>query len=429
MDKVYLTARDKNADGMRTIKAEYSHNRETVRVPTGQRVHEKYWDKESKLIKANGAANVSEANGKLKKILATLTKQVEDLYIANGNVWPTKAQVDAYRAAQAAPAAVEAMPTPVTTAIAAYIKAGKGRKGKWQPLTKKTFEAVLNLIDAYEVATGITWKMETLTNAQVGEWQEWIMARVNPKTGKTYKNSTLGKQVKKLKQFLNDAPNGTLNLALNIDKVKAQHEMKVQSTIITLTAKEIKQLHALTIDNDCMTRTKDLFLLECFTGMRFCDAIKIGRADIHNGFIHFQAQKTVDALTIPLFQQTKEILEKYDFDLTPLAISNQKFNDNLKKLFAHPATLAAIPTLTNEIKLHEERGTVRSYEVVKRYEAIRSHAGRKSFITMALALKQSVHTVKHWSGHKSDASFSRYVNAAQGQVEAANALQAEINAL
>jgi hypothetical protein len=78
------------------------------------------------------------------------------------------------------------------------------------------------------------------------------MARVNPKTGKSYKNSTLGKQVKKLKQFLNDAPHGTLNPAFAVAKVKAQHEMKVQSTIITLTTKEIKQLHALALENECL---------------------------------------------------------------------------------------------------------------------------------------------------------------------------------
>ena len=94
-----------------------------------------------------------------------------------------------------------------------------------------------------------------------------------------------------------------------------------------------------------------------------------------------------------------------------------------------PALLKAIPTLTNKIKLPEERGTDRKYPEVERNTVITTHIGRKSFITMALQLKQPAHIVKEWSGHKSDSSFARYVDAAQGQVEAAAAMQAAMNDL
>ena len=420
----YLAARNPK-DGFVTIVAEYSHYPKVKRIATGVKVNEKYWDKATRLVKANGTANVTKTNDQLKAVLKNLEDAVTELYKANSNVLPTVPQLNEYLAQQAAPATVEteAAPTPLTTALAAYIKAATGRKGKWQPLTVKTFQTLLPLIESYELATKTTWLMETLTNAQVSGWQEWLMAERN------YRNSTLGKQVKKLKQFLHDAPIGTLNPLFNVSKVKAQHEMKVKPTIITLTAKEIMKLDSLVIENEKLSRAKELFLLECFTGLRFSDVIRIEKADIHNGFIHFQTKKTVDALIIPLFSQTKAILEKYDYDLKPLSITNQKLNDNLKELFALPQILEAIPTLKNTIKLNEERGTVRSSEIVARNTVITTHVGRKSFVTMGLALGQSAQTVKLWSGHKSDASFSRYVDAASGQVEAANALQQAINAL
>lgn len=431
--KAKLVARNP-ANGYVSIYAEYRHADKFKRVPTGVKTTTTKWNNEDEVIRLTGNPLEREAgkqdNATIQAVKKNLNGAITTLFVANGNLLPSIPQLNGYLAQQAAPAQVEAvaLPTPLTTALAVYIEAALGRKGKWQPLTIKSFQTLLHLIEQYEVSTGITWVMETLTNAQVNAWQEWLMQRRHPKTKLAYKNSTLGKQVKKLKQFLNDAPTGSLNPSFIVAKVKAQHEIKVKATIVSLTAKEIIQLYNFPIEGDRMNRIKDLLLLECFTGLRYSDAIKICRADIQGNFIQTLSQKTVHDMSIPVLAQTKAILEKYDYDLTPLGISNQKANDGLRELFALPKLLEAIPTLTNPIKIHWERGTERGFDIVPRHTKIRTHQGRKSFISMAVKLADR-DTVKAWSGHKSDASFSRYVDTSHGQEEEAQALQAGLNAL
>lgn len=412
-------------DGQYSITIEYNQAGKKKKFDTGVKVGQKYWDNTNKKIKANGVKNVSETNDTFTAKLKAVNDVIDRLTISNGNVPPSVAQLNAYYEAQSAPVLVEAsqaLPTAVADALGAYIKA----QTDWQPLTIKTFSTVNELIGQFQQAKRTVWQLGSLTNADVEEWQQWLMKI------KGYKNSTLGKQVKRLKQFLKAmAQAETLNPNLKVASITPIHSMKVKSAIVTLSAQEVMELHRLDLSNNPrLDRIKDSFLLQCFTGLRHSDVIRINKADIRHGFIKMPVQKTAGETTnIPVFAQATQIFDKYGYDLSVLELSNQKSNNGLKELFALPVVLETIPTLKNEIRLPEERGTVRKSHFVPRYTVITTHVGRKSFITMALQLNRPTHIVKEWSGHKSDSSFSRYVDAAQGQVEAAAAMQEAMNAL
>lgn len=94
-----------------------------------------------------------------------------------------------------------------------------------------------------------------------------------------------------------------------------------------------------------------------------------------------------------------------------------------------PEVLEAIPSLTNPVRLPEERGNKRAFPTVPKNTIISSHMARKSFITMCLELGQAPYVVKEWSGHRTDSSFNLYVNAVQGQQAAATAVQEALNKL
>lgn len=404
-----------------TLYIEYSAARKVKRIPTGYRIAEKHWDNTGKQIKANGTTDVTADNKSLSKQLSTVNTAITDFHTANGR-WCLCDELTDLLAAKAtpAPATIEQpQATPVTNAIATYIAA---KQHSWQPLTIKSYNTLVTLWKGFGEATGQQWAMETLTNADVNDWQTWLMETKN------YKNSTLGKQVKKFKEFLHNS--AVKPQALDASKVTAKHRMSVSSAIVTLTAKEIAELYRLDLSQrPSLERVRDLFVLQCYTGLRYSDVCRLRRADIQGGFIKLETQKTVETTNIPLFKQAQAILEKYGYDVSRIAISNQKQNESLKELLALPATLAAIPSLTREIKLPEERGTVRRYPTVPLYTVITTHAARKSFITMCLERGASAYVVKEFSGHKTDASFARYVNAAQGQKEAAAALQNAFDAL
>ena len=78
-----------------------------------------------------------------------------------------------------------------------------------------------------------------------------------------------------------------------------------------------------------LERTRDLFLVGCWTGLRFSDFTRIREENIKDGMITIQQQKTNEFVTIPLHPVFLRIWEKYNGNL-PGNISNQKFNDNLK---------------------------------------------------------------------------------------------------
>jgi integrase len=401
-------------NGFITLYVEYRNSDKFKRIPTGFKIGAKYWDNNSQRIKANGTANVERDNKTLTAHCDTVNAHVRDFHSLNSR-WPSCEELGALLEAKATPAASEtkvAELIPVTVALSSYIES---KKIDWQPLTVKSFQTLLHVVEEYELETGERWALETLSNSAITNWQQWLMK------AKNYKNSTLGKQVKKLKQFLKDSAKAkTVDLA----KVTPIHQMNVDSPIITLMAKEIAELYRLDLSqNTRLERVRDLFILQCYTGLRYSDVIRLRRVDIQNGFIKLETKKTVETTNTPLFAQAQAILEKYNYDLSVIAISNPKQNQYLKELVALPEVLEAIPTLKRDVKLPEERGIIRKYPIVPLYTVVTTHVARKSFITACLELGQPAHIVKEFSGHKSDNSFKRYVNAAQGQVAAANSLQ------
>jgi hypothetical protein len=94
--KALLVIRNPNPkNGEVTIYAEYRHQGQCKRVPTGIKVVEKYWDATTKLIRANGTPDVGKDNKHIKMVLGGLNDRIKSLYIRNGEILPTIAQLNA----------------------------------------------------------------------------------------------------------------------------------------------------------------------------------------------------------------------------------------------------------------------------------------------------------------------------------------------
>ncbi|MBK8586830.1 MAG: tyrosine-type recombinase/integrase [Bacteroidetes bacterium] len=78
---------------------------------------------------------------------------------------------------------------------------------------------------------------------------------------------------------------------------------------------------------------RDLFVIGCWTGLRFSDFTKLRKDNIAKGIISIRTQKTDQALMIPIHPMVMEIFKKYtvsDEIILPRAITNQNMNDYLK---------------------------------------------------------------------------------------------------
>ena len=86
-----------------------------------------------------------------------------------------------------------------------------------------------------------------------------------------------------------------------------------QKKIIFLTWVELTKLREFEIPpaKQSLDRVRDVFLLQCFTGLRYSEVYNLRRSDIKEDYIEVTTIKTSDSLLIELNKHNKPILEKY----------------------------------------------------------------------------------------------------------------------
>lgn len=97
-----------------------------------------------------------------------------------------------------------------------------------------------------------------------------------------------------------------------------------------LTKEDLQRLRTKQIENKRLNSVRDLFILQCHTGLSYSDLATLTRDDVKGDVIIKNRQKTKIQSVIPLLNIAKEILEKYDYTLPIL--SNQKYNSYLKEI-------------------------------------------------------------------------------------------------
>lgn len=150
-----------------------------------------------------------------------------------------------------------------------------------------------------------------------------------------------------------------------------------------------------------LERTRDLFLVGCWTGLRFSDFTRIREENIKDGLITMQQQKTNEFVTIPVHPVFLRIWEKYEGKL-PGNISNQKFNENLKDVCK--AAGLKEPVLKSITKGGKKVTT--SYE---KWELVSSHTARRSFATNLYRSGFPSISIMQITGHKTESSFLKYI--------------------
>jgi len=113
---------------------------------------------------------------------------------------------------------------------------------------------------------------------------------------------------------------------------------------IYLDKEEIQQIACKNIQNERLSRVRDLFIFCCFTGLSFIDVKQLKHSEVilaHNSElrIYKNRQKTGTPAVIPLLPIALLILKKYQDDKMCLAkdvllpvLSNQKYNSYLKEI-------------------------------------------------------------------------------------------------
>ena len=149
-----------------------------------------------------------------------------------------------------------------------------------------------------------------------------------------------------------------------------------------------------------LAEIRDLFLLECWTGLRFSDIIRLRPEHIQGDLIVIQQQKTNNYVTIPIHPVFREIWNRYGG--IPLTISNQKFNDHIKEVcMAARINESVLKSIT--------KGGKKITTKYRKWELVSSHTGRRSFATNLYKSGFPSISIMHITGHKTEAAFLKYI--------------------
>ena len=384
-----------------------------IEFTTGYRIDAAKWDSDKQRVR-NGCTNkLKQSASEINASLLGYYTEVQEIFrkFEVEEIVPTPEQIKEAFNALHNPIEIEEVPPRKSTPNAFYKVFDEfvrdcGRQNDWTDSTYEKFAAVKNHLMNFRTELTFDFFDEKGLNDYVTYLRDI----------KEMRNSTIGKQLSFLKWFLRWAFKKGLHQNNAYDSYKPKLK-SAQKKIIFLTWEELNKLREFEIPaaKQALDRVRDVFLFQCFTGLRYSDVFNLRRSDIKGDHIEVTTVKTSDSLIIELNKHSKAILDKYkdvafeDDKVLPV-ITNQKMNDYLKEL----AELAGID---EPVRQTYYRGNERIDEVTPKYALLGTHAGRRTFICNALVLGIPPQVVMKWTGHSDYKAMKPYIDIA-GDIKA-----------
>jgi site-specific recombinase XerD len=196
---------------------------------------------------------------------------------------------------------------------------------------------------------------------------------------------------------------------------------ETETEFVYLSEDEVKQLESYQPTKDYLIRVKDMFLFQCYTGLRHSDMMNLrsynikeqkenGLVKYHLGFI---SQKTKKQCFVPLTPKALTICEKYrDMEETLFHnFTQQKYNVFLKEL-------ALLAGLMSEYRHISYQGNKRTEQVFRKHEVISSHVGRHTFATIFILRGGRIEVLSKVLGHGSISVTMKYPKILNMSIEA-----------
>lgn len=216
-------------------------------------------------------------------------------------------------------------------------------------------------------------------------------------------NNTANKNLQFLNTFLIWANNNNYTTNTSYKSFRSKFET---NEVIYLTEAELMKLYNFNIDEERLKRVRDVFVFQCFTGVRYSDIQNLSRTDISNGTWRVRTQKTHQMIEIPLNSFALSILAKYSDYLQPLpVISNQKMNTYLKELCQKAG-------IDEPVKTVKYKGVERIETTYKKYEIVGTHTARRTFISLSLQKGMKPDVIMAITGHTTYSMMQKYLKIA-----------------
>lgn len=370
-----------------------------VRLYTGDKIHPSQWaggDVQRAITKGrNIDPEIKRANEALNANNERMSKRLLAYWgecRAQGTL-PTAEQLRESIEPEVAPEPAASRPLPLPDLLAYKERHARTRR----PNTVKALGTLYNHLDRYAQTTGRSLEYTDFTVQFWHDLTAYLLDEAN------LVDNSIAKHLAHFKHFLGDAH----ELGRNpLQDYKRWRWARRDPDVLALTRAELTALENIDVsgmsDARRLENARSLFLISCYTGLRFSDVAALRQEHQKGEWLQLTAQKTSEKLTVPLRgNRALPLLAKlWAGEIRP--ISNQKLNSYIKDV----ARLAGIDTPTEQV---EYRGSQRMSRTLPKHELISSHTGRRSFVTLSLEGGLSWETIMKATGHKDFKSFRRYI--------------------
>lgn len=225
---------------------------------------------------------------------------------------------------------------------------------------------------------------------------------------KDYAANTIASQFSIMKVWLSEAEME----GLITDKAFHRYTTKVQDVDnIYLSEDEIQRIYNIDFSDEAIIsqvdfkssieQTRDLFVIACWSGLRFGDWKDLSKADFTADTMTITTHKTNKTVVIPLHPMVKSIIRKYNGEL-PMAVDKTHALKQIRKC-------GELANISEEVSLARVVGGKTVIRKEPKYNFIMNHTARRAFATnMYLRGVRSI-SIMAITGHTTEANFLKYI--------------------
>ncbi len=352
------------------------------RITTGHNIEKKHWDKENQRVRRT-RTNFDEFNGIFKDQQNNIERIILKLERTARPVSKETilAQLNWINTTKENPTSA---PLAVFEIFTKTYGAGKA------PRTVKGYNTTLQHLKTYEKTLQHPFTFNDFTI----EFYQAFRAKLS------MNNNAFGFHIKNLKIFLNWANEKGYHDAWHFKKWKVINEDGKDHFFLKYD--EIKIIANLKL-NERLDKIKDLFLIGCYSGLRYSDINSLKPVHFQNGSIIKTTEKTKTKVAIPVIPELKEILNKYWNNKKELPqITNQKGNEYLKEI-------GKLANLNRQFNYEQIKGSDIISTTYEAWQMMTWHVARHSFITNCVQQGVNPKVVQKLVGHKTFKMMERYI--------------------
>lgn len=200
----------------------------------------------------------------------------------------------------------------------------------------------------------------------------------------------------KIKAVINDNKN-EVNIPTNRSKEILKQKLEPCKNVY-LTPEEIVRFSEIKVKSVKEKYIQAVFIISCLTGCRHSDAVCIKMDNIEKGALHYVSIKTRKLSYV----RSSNMLEKYiqtKESLGNVEVSDKYFNTVIRDI----AKKAGINEVVSVFNAGEKI-------VGEKWQFVRSHTGRRSFVTNKFAEGYSIEQIMRAAGHSSVGMTMGYIS-------------------